>query len=191
VDTQIPEQNQNNTGAEEKAILEIPKEPVLEEIRSEKEVIARIEGRNRRRDDEFDQKVLDVARVTRVTKGGKRFTFRATVVLGDHKNRVGVGTGRGADVAQAIEKASRLAKKNAITVLLKKGTIPHLVEAKYASARVLLKPAMPGSGVKAGGPVRIISKLAGIQDITSKLISRTSNKINIAQAVIQALRKLK
>ncbi|MBI2626665.1 MAG: 30S ribosomal protein S5 [Parcubacteria group bacterium] len=150
-----------------------------------------MEGRNRRRDDEFDQKVLDVARVTRVTKGGKRFTFRATVVLGDHKNRVGVGTGRGADVAQAIEKASRLAKKNAITVLLKKGTISHLVEAKYASARVLLKPAMPGSGVKAGGPVRIISKLAGIQDITSKLISRTNNKINIAQAVIQALKQLK
>ena len=137
---------------------------------------------------EFDQKVIDIARVTRVTKGGKRFSFRATVVIGDGKSRVGVGIGKGQDVAQSMQKAYNKAQKNLITVFTVNGTIPYQVESKYSSAVVLLKPAK--GGVKAGGPVRVVAKLAGIKSLTGKLIRRTNNKINIARATIEALKKL-
>jgi len=138
---------------------------------------------------EYDQKVVDIARVTRVTKGGKRFSFRATIVIGDGKSKVGVGIGKGRDVAQAVQKAFNRAKKHLITVPIVNGTIPYQVEYKYNSAVVLLKPAK--GGVKAGGPVRVVAKLAGIKALTGKLIERTNNKINIAMATIEALRKLK
>ncbi|MDP3792790.1 MAG: 30S ribosomal protein S5 [bacterium] len=138
---------------------------------------------------EFDQKVIDIARVTRVTKGGKRFSFRTTVVIGDGKSRVGVGIGKGKDVAQSMQKAANKAKRNLITVFTVNGTIPYQVEYKYNSAVVLLKPAK--GGVKAGGPVRVVAKLAGIKALTGKLIKRTNNKINIAMATIEALKKLK
>lgn len=147
--------------------------------------------RQPREKSEYDSKVLDIARVTRVTKGGKRFSFRATVAIGDGKGKVGVGTAQGRDVAQAMAKATHQAKKNLIIVSLVKGTIPHEITEKYSSAVVLLKPAPPGSGVKAGGPVRVVAKLAGIENIIAKLIERTGNKINIARATIEALRKLK
>lgn len=140
---------------------------------------------------EFDQKVLDIARVTRVTKGGKRFSFRATVVIGDNKGLVGVGVAKGRDVAQAIQKAVHQAKKTMIKLSLKNSTILHPVSAKYNSAVVILKPAAAGNGVKAGGPIRAVAKLGGIENITAKLLSRTSNKINIARATIEALTKLK
>ncbi|MEX1064283.1 MAG: 30S ribosomal protein S5 [Candidatus Paceibacterota bacterium] len=140
---------------------------------------------------EFDSKVLDIARVTRVTKGGKRFSFRATIVLGDGKGRVGVGVAQGHDVAQSMQKATNQAKKKMVTVPIKEATIPHEVSFKYGSAVVMLKPMPPGSGVKAGGPVRVVAKLAGIENVTAKLIKRTSNKINIARATIGALSKLK
>lgn len=138
---------------------------------------------------EFEQKVLDIARVTRVTKGGKRFSFRATVAIGDGKSRVGVGIGKGHDVAQSMQKAFNKAKKDLITVPTVNGTIPYQVESKYNSAVVLLKPAK--GGVKAGGPVRVVAKLAGIKALTGKLVRRTNNKINIARATIEALRQLK
>lgn len=138
---------------------------------------------------EYDQKVLDIARVTRVTKGGKRFSFRATVAIGDGKSKVGVGVGVGKDVAQSMQKATNRAKKNLITVQTVNGTIPYQVESKFHSAVVLLKPAK--GGVKAGGPVRVVAKLAGIKALTGKLIERTNNKINIAMATIEALKKLK
>ena len=140
---------------------------------------------------EFDSRALDVARVTRVTKGGKRFSFRATVAVGDGKGRVGVGVAQGIDVAQSIQKATNKGRKSVITVPIKNGTIPHSVEFKYGSAVVLLKPAPVGHGVKAGGPVRVVAKLAGIENITGKLIERTRNKINISRATIGALSKLK
>ncbi|MDO8494999.1 MAG: 30S ribosomal protein S5 [bacterium] len=140
---------------------------------------------------EFDQKVLDIARVTRVTKGGKRFSFRATVVIGDGKGSVGVGVAKGRDVAQAIQKATHQAKRTMIKLRIKNGTILHPVSAKYNSAVVVLKPAAIGNGVKAGGPVRAVAKLGGIENITAKLTSRTRNKINIARATIEALAKLK
>lgn len=140
---------------------------------------------------EFNQVVLDIARVTRVTAGGKRFSFRATVAIGDGNGRVGVGVAQGQDVAQSIDKAAKRARKEIIKVVLKDGTIPHQVLAKYSSAVVLMKPSPKGNGVKAGGPVRAIAKLAGIEDISAKLIERTNNKINIARAAIKALSMLR
>ncbi len=138
---------------------------------------------------EYDQKVLDIARVSRVTKGGKRFSFRATIVIGDGKGKVGVGMAKGKDVAQSVQKSFNQAKKNLVTILIKDGTIPYQVEAKYNSAVVLLKPAR--GGVKAGGPVRVVAKLSGITKLTGKLLRRTNNKVNIAMATIEALKKLR
>ncbi|MBI2057419.1 MAG: 30S ribosomal protein S5 [Candidatus Yanofskybacteria bacterium] len=143
------------------------------------------------RKSDFDQKVLDIARVTRVTKGGKRFSFRATVVIGDKKGSVGLGVAQGKDVSQSIQKAVHQAKKGLIKVQVKNGTILHQVTAKFSSAVVILKPAGPGNGVKAGGPVRAVAKLSGIENITAKLLSRTGNKINIAKAALEALKKLR
>lgn len=138
---------------------------------------------------EYEQKVLDIARVSRVTKGGKRFSFRTTIVIGDGKGKVGVGMAKGKDVAQSVQKAYNQAKKNMLVVVVKKGTIPYQVEAKYSSATVILKPAR--GGVKAGGPVRVVAKLSGITALTGKLLGRTNNKVNIAMATIEALKKLR
>lgn len=138
---------------------------------------------------EYEQKVLDIARVTRVTKGGKRFSFRTTIAIGDGKGKVGLGMAKGKDVARSIQKAFNKAKKNLITVPLIGNTIPYQVEAKYNSAIVILKPSK--SGVKAGGAVRVVAKLAGITSLTGKLIRRTKSKINIAKATISALQKLR
>ena len=140
---------------------------------------------------EFDSKMIDLARVARVTKGGKRFSFRATMVIGDGKGRVGVGVAQGHDVQQSMQKATQKARKNVIKIILANGTIPHEVLYKYHSAVVMMKPAPLGSGVKAGGPVRVIAKLAGIPNITSKIVERTNNKISIARATIGALLQLK
>lgn len=140
---------------------------------------------------EFDSKMIDLARVARVTKGGKRFSFRATMIVGDGKGRVGVGVAQGHDVQQSMQKATQKARKLVIKVPMANGTIPHQVQFKYHSAIVMIKPAPLGSGVKAGGPVRVIAKLAGIANITAKLVQRTGNKINIARATIGALQQLK
>lgn len=138
---------------------------------------------------EFDQKVLDIARVSRVTKGGKRFSFRSTIVIGDGKGRVGVGIAKGKDVAQSVQKSFNQAKKNLVGISVVNGTISHPVQAKYHSAVVILKPAK--GGVKAGGPVRVVAKLSGIRSLTGKLLERTNNKLNIAMATLEALKKLK
>lgn len=145
----------------------------------------------KREKSEFEQKVLDIRRVTRVVAGGKRFRFRATVVLGDYKGRVGVGVDKGADTSESIEKASRVARKNLILVPIKNNTIPHEVIGKFSSAVVLLKPAGEGKGIVAGGPVRVVVSLAGITNITSKILGTTTNKLNNARAAIEALKKLK
>src|SRR3990167_3697384 len=124
----------------------------------------------KREKSEFDQKTLNIRMVTRVVAGGKRFRFRATVVLGDHKGRVGVGVDKGADTSESIEKAARSAKKNLITVSIKNGTISHETIGRFSSAIVLLKPAKAGRGIIAGGPVRIIANLSGIGNISSKIL---------------------
>jgi len=141
--------------------------------------------------DEFDSKLLDLARVTRVAAGGKKFSFRATVVVGDQKGKVGLGVAKGMDVAQAIEKATRKAKKNLLIVPIVNDTIPHDVEAKFEASRIILKPQRQGRGVVAGGPVRVICEKAGIKNLSGKFLSNTHNKLNNAFAVMAALRKLK
>lgn len=142
--------------------------------------------------EEFKEKVLDLRRVARVVAGGKRLSFRATVVIGDLKGRVGVGIGKGADVMQAISKAKANAKKDIIQLELKDNrTIPHEVEAKYSAAKVIIKPAKKGNGLKAGSAVRSVLSLAGIKDATAKVLGRTPNKLTNALAAISALRKLK
>jgi len=144
------------------------------------------------RKDEFKEKVLDLRRVTRVVAGGKRFRFRATIVIGDEKGRVGIGIAKGVDVVQAIEKAKTGAKKNILTIQLKDGrTINHEVMAKYSAAKVLIKPASAGHGLRAGGAVRFVLSLAGVKDATSKCLGRTPNKLTNALATMEALKKLK
>lgn len=141
--------------------------------------------------DEFDSKLLDLARVTRVTGGGKRMKFRAVVVAGNRKGKIGIGVDKGKDVSQAVEKATRRAKNNLITVVIVEGTIPHEVMAKYGPAVILLKPQKKGRGLVAGGAVRTICELAGIKNISSKILSGTKNKLNNARATIDALKMLK
>lgn len=141
---------------------------------------------------EFDQKVLDIRRVARVVAGGRRFSFRATVAIGNRRGMVGVGTAKGLDVTQAVEKAVHKARKNVIMVPLQKnGSIPYEVYAKCGSAAIVIKPARAGRGMIAGGPVRSIASLAGIQNITAKILSRTPNKLNNAAAALKALAQLK
>ena len=141
--------------------------------------------------DEFESKLLDLARVTRVTGGGKRMSFRAVVVAGDKKGKIGIGIDKGKDVSQAIEKATRRAKKNLVSVVIKDGTIPYQVEAKAGPARIMLKPQKKGRGLVAGGAVRTICDLAGIKNISSKILSGSKNKLNNAIATMEALKKLK
>ena len=141
--------------------------------------------------DEFDSRLLDLARVTRVTGGGKRLSFRAAVIVGNKKGKIGIGVSKGVDVAQAVEKATRKAKKNLINVSIKDETILHEVSAKFGTAHVLLKPQRKGRGLVAGGVVRAICSLVGIKNISSKIIGRTKNKINNAEATLKALGQLK
>lgn len=141
--------------------------------------------------DEYQEKSLDLRRVTRVVAGGKRFRFRATLVIGDLKGRVGVGIGKGADVQAAMTKAKADAKKHVITIPVKEGTIPHEVEAKFSAAKVRLKPAVKGHGLKAGGAVRVVLSLAGVRDIVAKCLGRTPNKLTNALATIEALKQLR
>lgn len=150
-------------------------------------------GRGARREkekDEFDQKLIDLARVTRVMAGGKRMKFRACIAIGDGKGRFGVGIAKGSDVTIAIAKAVDQAKKDLIKVpLTKDGSIPHEVRQKFGAAKILLRPARAGHGVIAGGAVRIALELAGIKNITSKIFG-TSNKVNNAKCTAEALRSL-
>lgn len=138
----------------------------------------------------FEEAVVAIDRVARVVKGGRRFRFKALVVVGDGKKRVGVGVAKGADVQAAITKATAVAKKQLNEIPLVNATIPHETEAKVAGAKVLLKPAAPGTGIIAGGTVRAILNVTGIHNVLSKSLG-SSNKVNIAYATIEALTQLK
>jgi small subunit ribosomal protein S5 len=139
---------------------------------------------------EFDQRTLELARVTRVTQGGKRMRFRACVVIGDHKGRVGFGVAKGLDVASSVNKATTKAKKSLITIPLKNETILHRVATKFAAAQVLINPAPKGTGIKAGGAVRVVLELAGVPNATAKILG-SNNKINNAKAAFKALSMFK
>ena len=140
---------------------------------------------------DFDSKVVEIKRVTRVVAGGKRMRFRALVVIGDGRGRVGIGVKKGVDVSDAISKSTAAARKSMITVAItKEGSIPHAVKLKFKAAEVLLKPAKAGSGIIAGGPIRALVSLAGIKNISSKMLG-SSNKIANVHATYQALKGLK
>jgi small subunit ribosomal protein S5 len=142
-----------------------------------------------RTEKEYIEKLVRLNRVAKVVKGGRRFSFSALVVVGDQKGKVGFGFGKANDVSEAIKKSLEKAKKNIIIVNLQKNTIPHVIIGKYKSARVFLKPAAPGTGVIAGGPVRAVMDAVGVKDILSKSLG-SKNTMNILKAVFDGLGKL-
>lgn len=137
----------------------------------------------------FEEVVINIDRVSRVVKGGRRFRFKALVVVGDRKNKIGVGVAKGADVQAAVAKATDVAKKHMITIALDNDTIPHEAEVRFSGAQIMLKPAAPGTGVIAGGVVRTIIGVTGIRNLLSKSLGST-NKVNIAYATVDALRSM-
>jgi small subunit ribosomal protein S5 len=147
-------------------------------------------GKREKRDEEFDQVLIDVARVTRVMAGGKRMSFRACVVIGDRKGRVGMGLCKGADVSMAINKSVTAAKKRLIKIKTINDTIPCFIYEKFGAAKIILKPAPKGTGVMAGGAVRSVLELAGIKNVVSKMLGSKS-KINNVQATLSALEKMR
>lgn len=152
----------------------------------------RRDDRRNQRDEapkEFEEVVINIDRVARVVKGGRRFRFKALVVVGNHKGKVGVGVSKGQDVQTAISKATDVAKKNLITVPITNETIPHDAEVKVSGAQVLIKPAAPGTGIIAGGVVRQVIGVTGIRNMLSKSLGST-NKVNIAYATIDALKTM-
>ncbi|MFA5602630.1 MAG: 30S ribosomal protein S5 [Bacilli bacterium] len=140
---------------------------------------------------EYEEKVVSVNRVTKVTKGGRNFRFAATIVIGNRKGKVGLGTGKASEAPDAIKKAIEEAKKNIINVpIIDNRTIPHEIIGKYGAGKVMLKPASKGTGVIAGGPVRAVLELAGVRDILSKSLG-TNTPINLVRATIEGLKSLK
>lgn len=145
---------------------------------------------SRREPEEFEQKLIEIRRVTRVQKGGKRMRFRALVVLGDHKGRVGYGLGKGADVTKAIAKAAITAKKNIINVTIVNETIPHPVRLHFKAASLYLKPAPKGTGIIAGGAIRSVLLVSGVGNAVAKMLG-SGNKVNNVKLTIMALQSLK
>ncbi len=138
---------------------------------------------------QFDERVVYVNRVARVVKGGRRFRFQALVVAGDHKGRVGVGVSKGADVAAAVNKATEVAKKNMVKISLYKSTLTHEVEGRVSGSKILIMPAAPGTGLIAGGVVRTVLEVAGIENALSKSLG-SSNRVNTAYATLAALQSM-
>ena len=148
-------------------------------------------GPEKREDaDGLEQRIIDIARVTRVMAGGKRMRFRACVAVGDKKGNISIGMGKGADVTLAVNKAVNRAKKTMLNVPIVAGSIPHAIMHKYGAAQILLKPAPAGSGVIAGGAVRILLELTGVRDVSSKILG-TSNKVTNVKCLMEALALLK
>jgi small subunit ribosomal protein S5 len=139
---------------------------------------------------DFEQKIVEIKRVTRVVAGGKRMRFRALVVIGDKKGKVGMGLRKGTDVSEAVNKAVNAAKKTMVPIKIVNDTIPHEIKFKYKSSVVFLKPAQPGTGVIAGGAIRSVLDLVGIKNVLSKMLG-SSNKVNNVMATYLALTKLR
>lgn len=140
---------------------------------------------------EFESKVLNLARVSRMTAGGRRFRMRAIVVIGDRKGRIGVGLAKGADTQEAVAKASERARRSLIVVPIVNGSIPHEVDAKYGASRIRIKRRPEGFGISAGGAARAVLELAGVRNAAAKFISRTTNALTNARATLKALSALR
>ena len=136
--------------------------------------------------EEFDQKVLQVRRVSKKTKGGNRISFTALVIVGDHKGKVGVGLGKAPDVKAAVSKGARLAKRDMVNLPLVEGTIPHRIEYKFGAAKVLLKPAPSGTGVIAGGSVRAVVEAAGVKNIVGKILGNNNKMSNVYATLVHS-----
>lgn len=171
---QAPRRNSQNRGEGRRNDRRAPRGRRNEQVREEKQ---------------FEELVINIDRVSRVVKGGRRFRFKALVVVGNRKDKVGVGVAKGGDVQAAVAKATDVAKKHLVTLPLNGETIPHDSEVKYSGARVLIKPAAPGTGIIAGGVVRQIIGVTGVRNLLTKSLGST-NKVNIAYATIEALREL-
>ena len=154
--------------------------------------------RSRRKDDqnevrekpEFEERVVHISRNSKVVKGGRRFSFGALVVVGDHKGRVGYGLGKAAEVSDAIRKAGENAKRELHTVTMRGTTLPHAVTGKHSGAQVLIRPASEGTGVIAGGACRAVLELAGVRDVLAKSLG-SNNHLNVTKATLQALGQLR
>lgn len=174
-------------------IISNAQQPAKQGVQPKKKVFKGRRGGFRNRagkpQEEFEQRIIDIARVTRVMAGGKRMRFRVCIAIGDKKGRVAIGLAKGKDVAIAVAKSVNKAKKNFITVPIVNNTIPHEVYQKLGAAKVLFKPARKGRGIIAGGAVRIVLELAGIKNVTSKILG-TSNKVNNVKCTIEALKSL-
>lgn len=139
---------------------------------------------------EWEQRTVEVARVTRVTGGGKHLSFRVCLLIGNKKGQFGFGVSKGPDVSIAISKAFQQAKKNIFSIPISQETIPHEAKAKFSASEVIIKPAPKGTGIKAGGAMRFIFELAGVPNVVGKILGRSKNKINIIKATIKAIQKL-
>jgi len=144
---------------------------------------------SRKEESEFEKRVLQVDRVARTVRGGKRIRFRALVIMGNRAGKVGIGIGKAAEVVDAVSKASKIAQKELIDVKIVNETIPYKIELKMGSTHIILKPAKPGTSIVAGGAIRVICELAGIKNVVAKILG-SANKINNSKATIEALKKL-
>lgn len=184
------QENKSTSGNQASSTDKSAAQAVARSVYGAKKKTARNKFSKREEKDEYDQQIIDIARVTRVMAGGKRMRFRVCIGIGNKKGEVAIGLAKGADVSAAVTKAVNKAKKNIIKVPINRGTIPHEIYQKLGAAKILLKPASQGKGVIAGGAVRIILELAGIKNISSKILG-TNNKVNNVKCVIEALKNLK